>query len=75
MPKELAFVLALNNKANLILYHFDIKIESDIVIGEKTLSAAEWLHSKDQSEMKLIELSDHLKSILTSQQKETIGSL
>jgi hypothetical protein len=69
----LAFVLALNNKANLILYHSKIKLESDIVIGKKTLSAAEWLHSKDQSEMKLIELSDHLKSILTLQQKETIG--
>jgi nucleotide-binding universal stress UspA family protein len=70
---ELAFALALNNKANLILYHSDIKLESDIVIGEKNLSAAEWIHSKDQSEKKLIELSDHLKSKLTLQQKATTG--
>ena len=70
---ELALELALNNKANLLLYHSAIKLESDISLGEKTPSVDEWVHSKDKSEKKLLELSNHLKSKLTSQQQENIG--
>lgn len=70
---ELALELALNNKANLLLYHSAIKLESDITLGEKTPSADEWTHSKVKSEKKLSELSNHLKSILTAEQQATIN--
>jgi nucleotide-binding universal stress UspA family protein len=70
---DLALELALNNEANLLLYHSDIKLESDITLSEKTPSADEWEYSKDKSEKKLIEVSNHLKSKLTLQQKGTTG--
>lgn len=47
---DLALEFALSNKANLLLYNSVIKLESDITIGEKTLSADDLIHSKEISE-------------------------
>jgi len=70
---ELALELALANKANLFLYHSVIELESDISNGEKMSSADELKRIRERSEKRLIELSDHLRSTLTADQKANIG--